>query len=72
MRLPLAGSRSVQDTVYTLSPFRDPWVTFCQDVFERIKDYILSHPDVKNNQSWWIEGMGWDQTKWPEVKFRLR
>ncbi|KAF8901017.1 amidohydrolase family-domain-containing protein [Gymnopilus junonius] len=40
-----------------------------QEIVERIKAYILSHPDVKNDRTHWIEGMGWDQTKWPGAQF---
>ncbi|KAJ3805424.1 amidohydrolase family-domain-containing protein [Lentinula lateritia] len=39
------------------------------EVLEHIKAYIYSHPDVYNNKSQWIEGGGWDQTKWPETGF---
>jgi len=40
-----------------------------QDVVDRVKDYILAHPDVHGDPTRWIEGMGWDQTKWPEAQF---
>ncbi|KAJ7928481.1 amidohydrolase family-domain-containing protein [Mycena leptocephala] len=40
-----------------------------QEVIVRIKAYIVAHPDVKADPSRWIEGMGWDQTKWPGAKF---
>ncbi|CAA7262098.1 unnamed protein product [Cyclocybe aegerita] len=40
-----------------------------QDVVDRIKAFITSHPDVENDKSRWIEGMGWDQTKWPGARF---
>ncbi|KAJ7668524.1 amidohydrolase family-domain-containing protein [Mycena polygramma] len=40
-----------------------------QEVIERIKAYILTHPDVHADSNRWIEGMGWDQTKWPGAKF---
>lgn len=40
-----------------------------QDVVDRVKQYIQTHPDVYHNTSRWIEGMGWDQTKWPERLF---
>ncbi|KAJ7129019.1 amidohydrolase family-domain-containing protein [Mycena crocata] len=40
-----------------------------QEVVERIKTYIIAHPDVHANTSRWIEGMGWDQTKWPGEEF---
>ncbi|KAJ7647632.1 amidohydrolase family-domain-containing protein [Roridomyces roridus] len=39
------------------------------EVVERIKSYILQHPDVHANTSRWIEGLGWDQTKWPGAQF---
>lgn len=34
------------------------------EIVHRIKAYINSHPDVLNDSTRWIEGMGWDQTKW--------
>ncbi|PPQ66160.1 hypothetical protein CVT26_010883 [Gymnopilus dilepis] len=40
-----------------------------QEVVERIKAYIESHPDVKKDPARWIEGMGWDQTKWLGAQF---
>ncbi|KAF5359593.1 hypothetical protein D9756_003425 [Leucocoprinus leucothites] len=40
-----------------------------QEVIERIKQYLKSHPDVLNDPSRWIEGMGWDQTKWENKQF---
>jgi hypothetical protein len=40
-----------------------------QDVIQRIKQFIFAHPDVENDTSRWIEGMGWDQTKWEGAKF---
>ncbi|KAG5646172.1 hypothetical protein DXG03_004225 [Asterophora parasitica] len=40
-----------------------------EDVIQRVKDYILAHPDVMNDKTRWIEGMGWDQTKWAGAQF---
>lgn len=40
-----------------------------QEVIERIKAYILAHPDVHADTNRWIEGMGWDQTKWAGAEF---
>jgi predicted amidohydrolase YtcJ len=40
-----------------------------QEVIERIKAYILAHPDVHADTSRWIEGMGWDQTRWESAEF---
>jgi predicted amidohydrolase YtcJ len=39
------------------------------DVVDSVKEYIHSHPDVERNQSRWIGGMGWDQTKWSGGQF---
>jgi len=39
------------------------------EIIERIKLYIQSHPDVLSDPDRWIEGMGWDQTKWENKKF---
>ncbi|KAF8154107.1 amidohydrolase family-domain-containing protein [Crassisporium funariophilum] len=40
-----------------------------EEVIERIKVYILSHPDIQSDKERWIEGMGWDQTKWAGAQF---
>ncbi|KJA17164.1 hypothetical protein HYPSUDRAFT_46693 [Hypholoma sublateritium FD-334 SS-4] len=40
-----------------------------QEVVDRIKTYIATHSDTLNEPSRWIEGMGWDQTKWPGAQF---
>ncbi|KAF5391967.1 hypothetical protein D9757_003282 [Collybiopsis confluens] len=34
------------------------------EVLDQVKAYILSHPEVHNDPSKWIEGFGWDQTRW--------
>ncbi|KAK0497638.1 amidohydrolase 3 [Armillaria luteobubalina] len=39
------------------------------DVISLIRTYILSHPDVERDPTRWIQGMGWDQTKWPDGEF---
>ncbi|KAJ7072616.1 amidohydrolase 3 [Mycena amicta] len=39
------------------------------EVVGRIKAYILAHPNVHGDPTRWIEGMGWDQTKWPGGQF---
>ncbi|KAF8889061.1 amidohydrolase family-domain-containing protein [Infundibulicybe gibba] len=39
------------------------------EVIDRIKAYILAHPDIRDDRTQWVEGMGWDQTKWPGAKF---
>jgi predicted amidohydrolase YtcJ len=39
------------------------------DVIDRIKQYILDSPDIRDDKTKWIAGMGWDQTKWPGAQF---
>jgi hypothetical protein len=36
---------------------------------DRVKHYINTHPDLYNDTSFWIEGMGWDQTRWESPQF---
>ncbi|KAF8064078.1 amidohydrolase family-domain-containing protein [Lyophyllum atratum] len=43
--------------------------TSIEDVVDRIKAYILAHPDIHSDKTKWVEGMGWDQTKWPGAQF---
>lgn len=35
-----------------------------EDIVKALEEYILAHPDMQNDKGRWIEGMGWDQTKW--------
>lgn len=39
------------------------------EVIQRVRAYILAHPDIHADPSAWIEGMGWDQTHWPGGAF---
>ncbi|KAI0063272.1 amidohydrolase 3 [Artomyces pyxidatus] len=39
------------------------------DVITKLKQYLHSHPDVLQDPTRWITGMGWDQTKWPTGQF---
>ncbi|EIN05898.1 hypothetical protein PUNSTDRAFT_145781 [Punctularia strigosozonata HHB-11173 SS5] len=39
------------------------------EVVDRVRKYILSRPDVLNDTSRWIQGMGWDQTRWQNKEF---
>ncbi|KAF8714228.1 hypothetical protein AX14_012868 [Amanita brunnescens Koide BX004] len=36
-----------------------------QDVVDLVRQYIEAHPEIRDDPSRWVEGMGWDQTKWP-------
>jgi hypothetical protein len=40
-----------------------------KEVLSRLKAYIDAHPDVRDDPNIWIEGMGWDQTKWSGAQF---
>ena len=31
---------------------------------ERVRAYILADPDIVNDKSKFVEGWGWDHTKW--------
>ncbi|TFK48313.1 hypothetical protein OE88DRAFT_1635135 [Heliocybe sulcata] len=37
-----------------------------QDIIQVLEAYVLSHPDVLNDTSRWIEGMGWNQNVWKD------
>lgn len=39
------------------------------EVILRLKAYLNNHPDILNDRSTWIQGMGWDQTRWPGKQF---
>lgn len=39
------------------------------DVLFKIKSYLVAHPEVAQDQTRWIIGMGWDQTNWPGGEF---
>ena len=34
------------------------------ETVSRVRDYILSDPDILNDKSKWVEGWGWDHTRW--------
>jgi Amidohydrolase family len=40
-----------------------------EEVVRRVREYVLSRPDVKANTTAWIEGVGWDQSLWKNDKF---
>ncbi|KAG6818472.1 hypothetical protein H0H93_004719 [Arthromyces matolae] len=40
-----------------------------EEILELIKAFIHQHPDVENDRAKWIEGMGWDQTRWSSAQF---
>ncbi|KAG2039352.1 amidohydrolase family-domain-containing protein [Suillus americanus] len=43
--------------------------TSVDDVLSHLKAYVISHPDILGDPTRWIEGMGWDQNKWPGAQY---
>ncbi|KAH9986218.1 amidohydrolase family-domain-containing protein [Russula compacta] len=43
--------------------------TSIDDVLQKIKLYLLAHPDVLHDHTRWIIGMGWNQNNWPGGAF---
>ncbi|EJD04927.1 uncharacterized protein FOMMEDRAFT_105127 [Fomitiporia mediterranea MF3/22] len=41
----------------------------CSEVIEKVKNYVKNRPDLLKDRGLWIQGDGWDQTKWPEREF---
>ncbi|KAH7911782.1 amidohydrolase family-domain-containing protein [Hygrophoropsis aurantiaca] len=39
------------------------------EILQRLKVYVFNHPDILNDPSSWIEGMGWDQTQWSDTRY---
>ncbi|KAG8970114.1 hypothetical protein FRC03_011132 [Tulasnella sp. 419] len=39
------------------------------EIIHRVRDYILSRPEVLNDTSVWIESLGWDQNRFPGGQF---
>ncbi|KAI0692540.1 amidohydrolase family-domain-containing protein [Cerioporus squamosus] len=35
-----------------------------EETVSRVREYILSDPEILNDKSKWIEGWGWDHTRW--------
>jgi hypothetical protein len=68
--LPLTSASSVEGQVFYLIvkhiSLRQP---FALDIIELLKKYIATHPDIEEDRNSWIEGMGWDQTKWEGKQF---
>jgi predicted amidohydrolase YtcJ len=40
-----------------------------EEVIQRVEQYILARSDVLNDKDAWIQGMGWDQTRWEGEQF---
>ncbi|KDQ54470.1 hypothetical protein JAAARDRAFT_38139 [Jaapia argillacea MUCL 33604] len=41
--------------------------TSIKEIISRLESYILSHPDILNDNSTWIQAWGWDQNKWEDL-----
>lgn len=44
-------------------------LTDCPEVLSRIKGYLRSHPEVADDPTIFIQGMGWDQNRWVSKQF---
>ncbi|TCD59895.1 hypothetical protein EIP91_011218 [Steccherinum ochraceum] len=40
-----------------------------EETVKRIREYVLSEPDIRDNATKYVEGWGWDHTKWPSEKW---
>ncbi|TFK96870.1 amidohydrolase 3 [Pterulicium gracile] len=40
-----------------------------QEVIDRVETFVKATPTVMNDKDVWIQGMGWDQTKWEGQRF---
>lgn len=39
-------------------------IDFALDTVKLIREFILADPDLRNDRDKFIEGWGWDHTKW--------
>ena len=66
-QLPLTGANSVQGHSNPIN--QTACLRLHTDVVTLVRQYIEAHPDIRDDRSRWVEGMGWDQTKWPGQVF---
>lgn len=71
MQLVLDGFKSVDGQSFLVVSLVTVRMNLCHltEVIDRLKSYLENHPDIRDDTSRWIEGMGWDQTKWPGAQF---
>ena len=36
------------------------------EILDILEKYVDEHPEVRENPETWVEGMGWDQTRWQD------
>ncbi|KAI0930719.1 hypothetical protein AcW1_003666 [Taiwanofungus camphoratus] len=39
------------------------------ETVRRVKEFILSDPEIRDDRSQYVEGWGWDHTKWPNTEW---
>ena len=49
----------------SLTPLRRMFV----EALERLANFVKSRPDILNDPSRWIRGMGWDQNLWSPSEY---
>lgn len=66
-QLPLEGTRSIAGNHdHTSIMARRPSHFYSPETVDRVREYILSSPALRNDTTQWIRGGGWDHTVWPE------
>lgn len=64
-QLPLEGTKTIQGTEIITILILFLHLSMVPDTVARVRDYILSNPDLHNDTSKFIMGGGWDHTAWP-------
>ncbi|KAJ3557061.1 hypothetical protein NM688_g1675 [Phlebia brevispora] len=41
------------------------------DVLDTLEAYVRAHPEIENDPTQWVEGWGWDQTRWEDWSGRF-
>lgn len=67
-QLPLEDTETIQGMSSPILPDQSLWPVDI-DAVGRVRDYILSTPDIYNDTSKFITGGGWDHTKWPSASW---
>ncbi|KAJ3539262.1 hypothetical protein NMY22_g4813 [Coprinellus aureogranulatus] len=64
-QLPLEGTRSIEGGGASGYLVVGVAHTAHTETVTRVRNFILSNPDILNDKTKWIRGGGWDHTNWP-------